>query len=361
MSLSTKVESKKSTVTQPEFHSVEPNVAQEFRSIVEGRQFISRTRGTTAQMEALQKVLQVCVDKQAQDPAIRSELQKLVPECFSKNGHATVKLSGKWDATTEKLVGYFQDHYSVNFETGNAIRVTESTKERGLHQDFTVGCRTSRVLLLLAGCDKQVTSFDDFKKTSFGVWDKSHGPMWLVGDAMNARVADLKTRMTGPFLSRVDKIAESLSIPSEWLLAVMSFESRLDPSAVNPDSHATGLIQFTPNTAKWLGTSVAELRNMSSEEQLGYVGEYLMRSANGRKINSVGDLYLLIFKPAAFGAAPDAPLYRAGSAEYSQNAGLDKERNGYITRRDLQHAAESMMPNLSSLNLPKKGNKDSDG
>ena len=46
----------------------------------------------------------------------------------------------------------------------------------------------------------------------------------------------------------------------EQLMGVMSLESMgtFRPSVANPDTHATGLIQFMPKTATGLGTSIGE-------------------------------------------------------------------------------------------------------
>ena len=101
------------------------------------------------------------------------------------------------------------------------------------------------------------------------------------------------------FLAKVREVASSLSIKPEWLMAVMFMESSLDPTEVNPDGGATGLIQFMPKTAIGLGTTTEELRRMSNVAQMDYVQRYFYPYRH--KIDSFDDLYLITFYPNADG------------------------------------------------------------
>jgi soluble lytic murein transglycosylase-like protein len=59
------------------------------------------------------------------------------------------------------------------------------------------------------------------------------------------------------FIAKVITISQKLGIEPEWLMQVFVNESGMNHQAVNSTSNATGLIQFMPDTAVTLGTSVA--------------------------------------------------------------------------------------------------------
>ena len=101
------------------------------------------------------------------------------------------------------------------------------------------------------------------------------------------------------FLQKVIEVSERLGIDSSWLLDVMKFESGLDPKALNPNTGATGLIQFMPATARDLGTTVGELHNMDAIEQMEYVYKYLQPYSG--KMQSLTDTYFAVFFPSAIG------------------------------------------------------------
>lgn len=108
------------------------------------------------------------------------------------------------------------------------------------------------------------------------------------------------------FCTKLQSICDKLHISAEWLLAVMYIESRINPYAVNKYSGATGLIQFMPATAKSLGTTTAELLNMTAVDQLDYV--YLYLKPYTGKMHSLMDVYFAIFFPAAIGKPSDYVL-----------------------------------------------------
>ena len=139
------------------------------------------------------------------------------------------------------------------------------------------------------------------------------------------------------FCVRLHSICDSLQISPEWLLAVMYVESRINPYAVNKYSGATGLIQFMPATAKSLGTTTAELLNMTAVDQLDYVYLYLKPYAN--KMHSLMDVYFAIFFPAAIGKPSNYVLQTSklsASLIASQNAGYDINSDGEITVAEVE-------------------------
>ena len=128
------------------------------------------------------------------------------------------------------------------------------------------------------------------------------------------------------FTSGVSGVAARLGISSNDLLAVMNFESGLNPAARNGKSGATGLIQFLSGTAAELGTSTSALSRMSAAEQLPYVEAYLRRHGVQPGMG-LEQLYMSVLR----GNPATGELWRRGSQAYSQNAGLDTDGNGIIT------------------------------
>lgn len=129
------------------------------------------------------------------------------------------------------------------------------------------------------------------------------------------------------FLAKVIAISSALCIDPNWLMIVMKKESGLDPQAYNANGGATGLIQFMPATADSLGTSTDELYAMSNVEQLDYVYAYF-KGYTGR-LNSVTDLYMVTFFPAALGKPDDYVLQTSHlSAETIARANSIIDLNG---------------------------------
>ena len=137
------------------------------------------------------------------------------------------------------------------------------------------------------------------------------------------------------FLDKVEAIEQRLRMAPGSLLAVMRFETggTFDPAERNrAGSGATGLIQFTPSTAKALGTSTEALARMSAEDQLDYVERYL--SPYKGKIGTLQDAYLSVLYPRAIGKPTWYPLFTSGTKAYEQNAGLDRDKKGVVTVGD---------------------------
>jgi len=150
------------------------------------------------------------------------------------------------------------------------------------------------------------------------------------------------------FQRGVNELAQKYNVSVQDLYAVMSFESggTFDPSKKNMQgSGATGLIQFMPSTAKGLGTSTEELSKMTRTEQLKYVDKYF--SNKGIEGGNLDDLYMSILFPVAVGKPDDFVLFGKGAIEgyrgiaYDQNAGLDKNGDGSITKAEAAASVRS--------------------
>lgn len=94
------------------------------------------------------------------------------------------------------------------------------------------------------------------------------------------------------FINETKNIASFLGIPYLWILGVMWSESGMNPKAVNINTNNTrdaGIIQFNDVTAQHLGTTTAQILNMSALQQLGIVKKYYTPIRG--KIKKFGDLY----------------------------------------------------------------------
>jgi hypothetical protein len=158
------------------------------------------------------------------------------------------------------------------------------------------------------------------------------------------------------FEDKVREVARKLSVPPEWLMAVMYSESKFNAAAVNHrGSGAVGLIQWMPTTAKEFGVSVQELKKFDHLEQLDYVYEYLDRVRKRyRSYKNLTDLYLAILYPKALEGDYCYTLYAKPSRKYQQNIGLDENKDGRVTVSDIDKRMQRIFP-TAYMATPEKG------
>lgn len=137
------------------------------------------------------------------------------------------------------------------------------------------------------------------------------------------------------FRQRVAWIADALGCHPNDLMACMAWESGETFSAGVRNaagSGATGLIQFMPSTAASFGTTTAALSRMTAEDQLNYVYKYFRPFAN--RLHNLGDVYMAILWPRGVGLQDSYVLFdrRKTPNTYRQNAGLDGNKDGRVTR-----------------------------
>jgi len=169
-------------------------------------------------------------------------------------------------------------------------------------------------------------------------------------------------KTSAAFRQKVILIAREFGTDPNFLMAIMSFESGLDPKARNPYSGATGLIQFMPKTAARLGTTIEALARMTAEEQLAYVQKYFA-PYKGR-LHTLEDAYMAVLWPPAIGRGKNYVLFASPSIAYEQNKALDLNKDGKITvaeatsfvRKRLGKGVSSLMPSA-----PSAGQSDSSG
>jgi hypothetical protein len=144
-------------------------------------------------------------------------------------------------------------------------------------------------------------------------------------------------KVSAGFRDQTVKDGRALGVDPSWLMACMAFETggSFRPDARNAGgSGAVGLIQFMPQTAAALGTTTEALAAMTAEEQLGWVRLYFWPRQN--RLKSLDDLYMAILWPAGIGKPDDYVLFDRNDpghpVRYVQNAGLDLDRDGRVTR-----------------------------
>jgi len=107
----------------------------------------------------------------------------------------------------------------------------------------------------------------------------------------------------------------------------------------NPNSSASGLIQFMESTAKGLGTTTEKLRSMNHVEHMDYVKMYFVNIANQVGIPTsqwtLHDVYLSIFTPSAIKKKADDIIYRDGQDAYKVNLYHDVNKDGAITKKEI--------------------------
>lgn len=111
--------------------------------------------------------------------------------------------------------------------------------------------------------------------------------------------ADVGAIQDPDFNKKLDKVAKQLGVEADALRRIIKFETAgtFSPTSHDPWNVSIGLIGFTENTARALGTSKAALAKMTAVQQLDYV--YKFYKMNGLRPGSdVGTMYMLTFMPA---------------------------------------------------------------
>ncbi|TYB78337.1 transglycosylase SLT domain-containing protein [Bizionia myxarmorum] len=149
------------------------------------------------------------------------------------------------------------------------------------------------------------------------------------------------------FIAKIKEVSSYLNIDPNWLMAVINFESAgtFSPSIENHITGATGLIQFMPNTAQSLGTTVSALSRMSGVQQLDYVKQYY--NPYKTKIKSYIDLYFATFFPIAIGKAGNYVLQTSRippGVIATSNPIFDINKDGKITKQEVETVMLSRIP-----------------
>nr|WP_284078613.1 hypothetical protein [Acinetobacter nosocomialis] len=128
------------------------------------------------------------------------------------------------------------------------------------------------------------------------------------------------------------RVAKEIGVNPNDLAAVISFETggTFSPSVKNPNSSATGLIQFMEGSGgtkgKYYGMSRKKFSSLSFDEQMEYVEKYFKdRGFKSSRKRDVADLYTAV---TGYG-------YKKGSKAYELNKVWDSNGDGYIAKGEM--------------------------
>ncbi len=140
-----------------------------------------------------------------------------------------------------------------------------------------------------------------------------------------------KTFINTPGVSqKIDEICRKLLCRPVDILVTIYAESKFDTKAVNKNSNATGLIQFMPATARYLGTSVEAIYNMSATQQLEFAYRFY-KPATG-KLVSVYEFYSYTFVPISVGK-PNNWVYQWKTSKGRVSAEEVSRKNSVICKK----------------------------
>jgi len=153
-------------------------------------------------------------------------------------------------------------------------------------------------------------------------------------------------RVSHEFREKLITLCARQQLIPDYLMACIAWESDETFSASvsnRAGSGATGLIQFMPLTAIGLGTTTAALARMTAVQQLDFVESYF-RPYRGR-LRTLSDHYMAILWPAAIGKPEHHVLWDKATrpTTYGQNAGLDGDRDGRITKAEAAAKVEEKL------------------
>ena len=142
------------------------------------------------------------------------------------------------------------------------------------------------------------------------------------------------------FLTAIRQLAAKRGINEAQLLGLIASESSFDPTAVNKDTGATGLIQFMPEVAEALGTSQEEILKMTRAEQVALMDQYFEMN-NLPNNPTAGQLKTNVLMPSytnqddSFELMTRHKQFTDGEAgnpnTFKVNQGLDYNKDGFVT------------------------------
>ena len=134
------------------------------------------------------------------------------------------------------------------------------------------------------------------------------------------------------FAKEVYRLSKKYNINPSHLLGLIASESGFDPEA-NNGTHV-GLIQFSKESAKLVGSSQAKILEMNRAQQMKLVEKYFDYWGLPKGAGP-GQLYMSVFLPSYTNKASDYVVAKKGEAWYDDNVGLDVNQDGVITPSDL--------------------------
>jgi len=253
----------------------------------------------------------------------------------------------------------------VGTNTINAIRQFQTEQVKLAHPDSTVDKRGPTLTTLKAGLT-ETELLNYWNRSAEKAWQITHKRKYSQSVAKEATQKKQKLPPAPPasldvllcinpdalppiawgahpnvsieFKYKVIKICKELGVDPNHLMACMAFESveSFRPDIKNPNSSATGLIQFMDNTASALGTTTKALSQMTNTQQLDYVKAYFEPYKN--RLNTLTDVYMAILCPRAIGQPEDYVVFSKDDKtkrSYFANKVLDTNGDGIETKKEI--------------------------
>jgi hypothetical protein len=151
------------------------------------------------------------------------------------------------------------------------------------------------------------------------------------------KVRNDQIQFSDEFKSSLVEMSDSLNLDVSYLMTVFHVETigTFKPSKKSPIG-AVGLIQFTPSTARWLGTNTYELSQMSRSKQLKYVAKYFDNIIKYYgPLKSLEDVFMAVHYPRAIGKNIYSTVYKKGTAAYNANRFNDRNKDGKVTKYEI--------------------------
>ena len=185
---------------------------------------------------------------------------------------------------------------------------------------------------------------DNIKDFANAVWERATGAADIAtgqpaGTLSNTSIIN-NSKPSGNFTKdkadSIARVAKNIGVDPNHLAAVISFETggTFSPSAKNPNSSATGLIQFMKGSGgtkgKYYGMSRDQFSSLSFDDQMKYVEKYFKErdsrfKAGNEKNNSVGDVYGAV---TGYG-------YKKGTEAYRLNSVWDSNNNNVVEKGEM--------------------------
>jgi hypothetical protein len=312
--------------------------------------------------------------------AISAEMKKEIDEVLKAAGGNGSGINAE---NVDRVLGLLRGSYNYNQDTNSYTLCDWADQSQGHYRQGKINIRTTSLAFALAsgthtlneqdanelesrtainvnGTDYSIITISDALKANERAAfasDDNTSILKSSADPSSIDVEGLSDKESAAIINNIDKlspaarsklisVSKNLGINPVYLAAAISFETggTFSPSITNgAGSGATGLIQFMPETAQGLGTSVEALAGMSQEEQLNWVEKYF--GPHRGKLHNLEDVYMAILYPVAVGEDNNYALF-TGGIEYDQNSGLDTNKDGVVTK---QEAAGKVREHLNRI------------
>lgn len=244
------------------------------------------------------------------------------------------------DAVASSVVGFAQDAIMTPFKSLLGIN-SPSTVFIGYGQETAFGYSKG----ILSGLDSVTAEvmggFDQMLDKVEGLMQSRTRHFVSVAQRSKTNLEKLMAREPD-FLPKLIAGSRARGMNPDHLLNVMAVETSgtFNPGIKNPNSSASGLIQFMNSTAQQLGTTTAAIRAMTATQQLDLVFKYFDNYIKKYgTLDTQGKVYAAV-GAGKVGENDDSVVMRKGNAGYEGNkATWDRNLDGVIRQGEMAQAA----------------------